>query len=83
MPNERFEFSVESLSYSSIEDIIVNHYDLGDANSSNFTELPEGNSSAHYIMATKGIIEFSSLVFKKIEGLYYVICYHSNVKKER
>lgn len=82
MPNESFEFTTEKLSYSSIEDIILNHYDLGYADSSNFMELSEGHSSSHCIMATRGIIEFSASVGKMKDGKYLVTCYPSSVKKE-
>lgn len=81
MPNEKYEFTTESLSYCVIEEKIVNYYDLGYANSSDFMELTEGISSNHYISATKGIIEFSTTVAKTKDGLYLVICYPKSVKK--
>lgn len=82
MPNEKFEFTTNSLSYGVIEDRILNFYDLGYANSSDFMELEEGMSSNHYITATKGIIEFRTTVGKTPDGLYLVICYPISVKKQ-
>lgn len=83
LPNQSFEFTTENLSYSSVEENILNYYDLGYADSSNFMELPEGRSSSHNIRGTNGIIEFSAHAFKGNDGLYHVTCYPSNVKKNR
>jgi hypothetical protein len=82
MPNEHFEFTTEILGYSTIEDTILSHYDLGYANSSSIMELPEGHSSSHYISATKGIIEFSARVGKMKDEKYLVTCYPSSVKRK-
>lgn len=82
MPNETFEFITDSLGSSVVEEMIVSNYDLGSAYSSNFMELMEGRSSSHIIQSTKGIIEFSAIVYKQKDGRYNVICYPNRVRKE-
>ena len=77
-----FDFKTDSLSYSTIEDIICKHYGLGYANSSDFMEIEEGSSSEHYITATKGMIEFSMSAYKLPSGNYTVHCYPRSVKVE-
>ncbi len=80
--SESFEFNTDNLSFSNVEDIILQHYGLGHADSSNFMELPVGRSSSHIIDATNGIIEFNTLVNEMNDGLYFVICYPKSVKKK-
>ena len=72
---EKLEFEAQDISYSTIEDAITEFYDLGYTNSSNFMELEIGIKSGYYIFATKGSIEFSSIVGKKEAGGYHItIC---------
>lgn len=82
LPNEEFEFITDSLSYSVIEEKILEFYELGYADSSNFMKLEEGISSDHYIVATNGVIEFSTIVGKTKDGLYSVTCHPSSVKRK-
>ena len=82
-PLEKLEFEPDSLYYSTIEDEITRFYDLGYADSSNFMEIDLGVHSGYYIMATKGIIEFSAIVGKAKDNKYIVTINPYKIKKNK
>lgn len=69
---EKYEFEVDNLGYSEIETLILDYYNLGYANSSNFMKLETGVHNDYYIFATKGTIEFSTIVGKNNSGKYSI-----------
>ncbi len=70
---EKLEFESKSLSYSEIEDKITLFYGIGYPDSSNFMELEVGVHSNYYIMASKGSIEFSTIVGRKANTEDYLV----------
>lgn len=60
-----FEYESSSLYYSSVESRICDYYDLGYANSSNFTELKPDGGQSITISATKGNISCWASAYKK------------------
>lgn len=81
---EHLEFETENIDYSFIEEKITHFYDLGYADSSNFLELEMGVHSNYCIIATKGVIEFSSLVGKKSDNnSYHVTIIPKSIKRNK
>jgi hypothetical protein len=78
---EKYEFITDSLGYSNIEREILNYYNLGDANSSDFMELEMGISKEHFIFAKKGTIEFTSIVWKTKDGQFLVTINPKKIRK--
>ncbi len=70
---EKLEFEVKSLSYVEVEEKITSYYDIGYPDSSNFMELETGVHSNYYIMASKGSIEFSTIVGRKANDEGYLV----------
>lgn len=79
---EKYEFRTDNLYYSNIEDKILTYYGLGYANSSNFMELENGIHSGYFIFATKGTIEFSTIVGKTKDDDYLVVINPSKIKRD-
>lgn len=75
---ESFEFETEDLSYAVVEEIILNHYECGYPQSSNFNELEIGVHSNLFIQGETKDIRFTSIVGKKVDGGYKV-----TIKPER
>ena len=69
---DKFEFDTNSINYNIVEEIILNHYNLGYPQSSNFNELREGVHSGYYIQGEKADITFTAIVGKKIDGGYSI-----------
>lgn len=69
---ENFEFQTEDLSYAKVEEIILNHYELGYPQSSNFNELSIGVHSEYFIQGETKDITFTAIVGRKTEGGYKV-----------
>lgn len=69
---DKFEFDTDSISYNNVEERILNHYNLGYPQSSNFNELREGVHSGYYIQGEKADITFTAIVGKKIDGGYSI-----------
>ena len=80
---EQLEFEVKTLSYAEVEDLITSYYDIGYPDSSNFMELKIGVHSNHYIMASKGSIEFTAIVGRKANNDGYIVTINpSEIKKD-
>lgn len=78
---EKLEFKTDTVYYSTIEDEITQFYDLGYANSSNFVELENGVHSGYVISATKGSIDFSTIVGKTKENEYSITINPIKIKR--
>lgn len=80
---ESFEFKTDDLYYSNIERKILNYYNLGFANTSDFIELEEGIGNEYYISATKGDIKFSATVGRTPDNQYLVMIYPKKITRSK
>ena len=69
---DKFEFDTDSISYNSVEEKILNYYNLGYPQSSNFNELRVGVHSGYYIQGETADITFTAIVARKSNGGYSV-----------
>lgn len=66
--NRKFECEVNSFNYGDVERAISYFYDLGGANSSDFTELKENAMATISISFTKGDGKFNVFAYTKENG---------------
>ena len=80
---DSFEFKTDNLYYSDIEERILNYYNLGYANTSDFMELEIGVGKQYYISATGGDIKFSATVGRTPDSQYLVMIRPIKISKNK
>lgn len=80
---DNLEFITDKASWGKIEEQIVDYYDLGYADSSNFMYLSNGINSSLCIQATKGSIEFSAIVGENKDGNYNITIMPKKIKRNK
>lgn len=76
MKKEAYDFIVNDLYYTHVEQKILNHYNLGRQNSSSLpATLNENGSGEYYITGTRAGLKFYLEIIKNTDGTYHLFCY--------